>query len=121
MQPKHFTALEEKDCLIQSDGEKSYKLRRLEVGKEGAEPRSWVRATPPLGGWDGGGHHPGRVCTGQNGEITWGAHFLSAPISPLSKSREEGIDQRKMEESLAPSPGKSSLTWPGAQGGRSRG
>lgn len=54
MQPKHFTALEEKDCLIQSDGEKSYKLRRLEVGKEGAEPRSWVRATPPLGGWDGG-------------------------------------------------------------------
>ena len=57
----------------------------------------------------------------QNGEITWGAHFLRAPISALPKSREKGSDQSKMEEPPAPSPGKSSLTWPGAQAGRSRG
>lgn len=59
----------------------------------------------------------------QNGEITWGAHFLRAPISALPKSREKGSDQSKMEGPPAPrpSPGKSSLTWPGAQAGRSRG
>lgn len=48
MQPKHFAALEEEDCLMQPDGEKS--SGATEEARVEEELRGWVRPISPFGG-----------------------------------------------------------------------